>query len=315
MDYQSSIWSLVPYVYLRPEDYVDIPFEVLLKHPLAKQIRPQYIDLFTRINGKDVHKFVLYLNRIQQSVIFDHPIEMPRFMTTTSVMMDENNNCVSYPSSTLAIPDSEYYANPVLPIQVYERRSFFHYSRRLGHFFIETYVTMYDTHLYYDEIVVYDDPNVVSIADNVNTTPLRDIVFHWQIVQYNQYCCHTKVPIGNYDFSTNADIFLVNTQDYVQELTYGHYDLCIKLLNEHSRLSKMDKKSFEAERLRMISVLTSDSISNMRTLYQGTNLRVVYDNLVETRLEPLLDESEDLDDDAWAWGDIDITDFPPTAPW
>lgn len=317
MDFQSSTWTLVPYIYLRPEEYVDISFELLLKHPLAKQLRQEFIDTFVRVNGKDVAKFVVYLNRVQCSYVSTCPLEMPLYQTHNGLFLNCNDGLLyDYPQSTNMIPDSEFYANPIPPVVVNERRSFFHYSRKMGNFFIETYVSMYDRHLYYDEICVFEDPDVAYIEGDANATRLRDIVFHWRVLQYNQFNSHTKCPIEAYDFSTNSTIHLVNMSERTTvELEFGHWDLYNKLINEHNRLSKLDKNAFEAERKRMISVYSSDSISHMRALYKGVSLRSVYDELVETRLEPLLDYVDDLDDDGWLWGDHDITDFPPTTPW
>jgi len=316
MDFQSANWTLYPLVILNPKEYENVPFEFLLQHPRALAIKPEYIENFIRLNGQDKTKFIYYLNSIQDSHLFNMPCVMPRVMTRTQFVPNWEGEIVE---NTYPVIMSEFDAltNPVMPVQIYERRSFFYYIRQMGDFHIETYVTMYDTHLYYDEICVYEDPNVAYVKGDASTFPMRDIVFHWQITKYNVMCNHTKVPIDSYDFSEDADIFLVNLSECcVQESTFGHWDLYVKLLKEHQRLSKMTKEKFEAERIRMIAFVTSEDISNMRSLRKGINLTYVYQNLVETRLLPLLQEQENnLDDDAWLFGEIDITDLPPVAPW
>jgi hypothetical protein len=54
----------------------------------------------------------------------------------------------------------------------------------------------------------------------------------------------------------------------------------------------------------MIKQITSDDISNMRSIRIGVNIRSVFENLVSTRLMPIIEEQEYLDeedDDAWLW--------------
>lgn len=316
MDFQSTSWTLFPLVILNPREYENVPFEFLLQHPRALAIKPEYIDNFIRLNGKDKTKFIYYLNSIQDVNLFSMPCVMPRLMTRTQFVPNWQGEIVEN-TQPVIMSEFDMISNPVIPVNVQERRSFFTYIREMGDFHIETYVTMYDTHLYYDEICVYNDPNSTQIEGDVNTTPMREIVFHWQITKYNIFCNHTKVPIDSYDFSDDADIFKVNLSERcVQESTFGHWDLYVKLLKEHQKLSKMSKEKFEAERIRMIAFVTSEDISNMRSLRKGINLPYVYERLVETRLLPLLQEQNDnLDDDAWLFGEIYINDIPPVTPW
>jgi hypothetical protein len=308
MDFQSSTWNLYPYVILRPEDYANVPFEVLLQHPRVKMVRPEFIDTFIRINGPNKTKFVHYLNGVQRHYLMGLPIQAPMIMTQTKTIINPSFEVVEY-TSPVVLTEFEMQSNPIYPVQINERRSFFYYTRDVGYFHIETYVTMYDDRLHYDEVCIFQDPNNFSIVGDANTTPFRDIVFHWNIIQYNSFYNHTKIPIDNYDFSINSIIQEVNLSECcTQESTFGHWDLYLKLLKEHQRLSKMSKDKFETERKKAISFLTSDDISNMRTLYKGVNLRMVYENLVANRLIPLLEQEEcELDDDAWLFGDIDFT--------
>lgn len=315
MDYQGSTWSLMPFVIFRPHEHVNVPFDVMLSHPAARQVRPEFIDLFVRMNGPDSVKFAIYLNRLHSANIFGAPMQIPRLLTRKDLVSYGDNKKYEF-TSPVIMSEYELMQTPIEPVIYNERRSFFFYTRNIGHFHIETSVTMFDDRILYDEICVFDEQRSSYIPGNAETTPLRDIVFHWQIIQYNQMFNHLKCPVETYDFSHNSVFHLVNLSErVVQEVSFGHWDLYQKLLAEHSRLSKMDKNTFEQHRLSMISQITSDDISNMRALRIGVNLRFVFDNLVSTRLMPLLEEQECLDDEGWLWGDHDITEFPPTTPW
>jgi hypothetical protein len=304
MDYQADTWSLIPFVVFRPDEHVNVPFEVMLQYPAAKQLRPESIDLFVRMNGPDSVKFAIYLNRMRSASLFGAPMQIPRLMTCKDLVSFDDNQIYEF-TSPVVLSEWELMHKPIEPVIYRERRSFFFYTREIGDFHIETSVTMFDDRVLYDEICVYNDRNVQHIPGDAHTFPFRDIVFHWQIIQYNQMFNHFKCPVETFDFSHNSVFHLVNLSErVVQEVSFGHWDIYLKLLAEHNRLSKMDKNSFEKYRLSMIKQITSDDISNMRSIRIGVNIRSVFENLVSTRLMPIIEEQEYLDeedDDAWLW--------------